>query len=616
MKYTVLATIMAIVSGITVRAQDSGNAVDYLTMKMAEIKGEIPRALVDSDMPDPKCGTPVTAAIHLLQTTTGNMALEALDSRPTDLPDTIGNSQILIHYAPSGIDAPYQPSVDVNPADGVPDFINRVLESFEYVWNYETTTLGFRAPLPDNGLGGDNRFDVYVQNLGTGFYGFTTPDTNAGPYTAYCFITIENDFAGTNYGTHPVDGMKVTAAHEFFHAIQFAYDAFEFDYGNINNPNTYRPWWMEASSTWMEDMAYDDINDYVGYLQYFLGFYVWMDMSSFSYDYGDARAFHPYGACVWPIFMTEKYNDPSIVKSIWEICGSVGGYNTLQATETVMIDHGSTFVDAFTEFTVWNFHTGVFADQANFYSEGSSFTSPDTSIMIDSLEFAYQRQITYQTQAPEYLGAKYFIIRTSNIPGGVYVNFNGENMTTTEWHTSLLGYWPGESAWFDMQVGPSSGDGIDEWRDWNNYRYVVVIPSVSGLTPVHGVSFPFTGFVAYDASLVGDADLSQGLKIAGAYPSPYVIDGSGNPMTFSYSLDKRYDKSELEIWIYDASGDRVLRLPEDFILATSAGFHSNGIIWDGKNSDGKNVASGIYIVHMEAGDKSSHIKIAVVNGSN
>ena len=48
--------------------------------------------------------------------------------------------------------------------------------------------------------------------------------------------------------------MQVTAAHEYFHAVQFAYDFFE------------DGWFMEATATWAEDELYDSVNDNVNYL--------------------------------------------------------------------------------------------------------------------------------------------------------------------------------------------------------------------------------------------------------------------------------------------------------------------------------------------------------------
>ena len=48
--------------------------------------------------------------------------------------------------------------------------------------------------------------------------------------------------------------LKVTAAHEFFHAVQFAYDIGE------------DGWFMESTATWMEEHVYDAINDNLQYL--------------------------------------------------------------------------------------------------------------------------------------------------------------------------------------------------------------------------------------------------------------------------------------------------------------------------------------------------------------
>ena len=46
----------------------------------------------------------------------------------------------------------------------------------------------------------------------------------------------------------------MTAAHEYFHATQFAYDIAE------------DGWFLEATATWAEDELYDDVNDNVQYL--------------------------------------------------------------------------------------------------------------------------------------------------------------------------------------------------------------------------------------------------------------------------------------------------------------------------------------------------------------
>ncbi len=60
-----------------------------------------------------------------------------------------------------------------------------------------------------------------------------------------------------NYKNFPLSelkNIKVTAAHEYFHAIQFGYDGWEM------------PWLLEASAVWMEEEMYDDINDCYQYM--------------------------------------------------------------------------------------------------------------------------------------------------------------------------------------------------------------------------------------------------------------------------------------------------------------------------------------------------------------
>ena len=68
--------------------------------------------------------------------------------------------------------------------------------------------------------------------------------------SAYC--VVDNNFTAAQFfqGTYaPLENLQVTAAHEFFHAVQFAYDAVD------------DQWFMESTATWMEDEIYDDVND-------------------------------------------------------------------------------------------------------------------------------------------------------------------------------------------------------------------------------------------------------------------------------------------------------------------------------------------------------------------
>jgi hypothetical protein len=67
------------------------------------------------------------------------------------------------------------------------------------------------------------------------------------------------------------------------------------------------------------------------------------------------------------------------------------------------------------------------------------------------------------------------------------------------------------------------------------------------------------------------------------------------------------------MWIYNTSGEQVAEIPKIDIPSSGPGLHHSGALWYGKNDNGAYVASGIYIVYLEAEGKSSTSKIAVVN---
>lgn len=597
-KSSVIIAISGIVMLNAVVAHSSDKADHSSRNKMEQLLKAIKGSSQISIVPAMKCGTPVTLAVHRLAMESGDMTLGALQWREDTLSQSFGGEHILIHYTLNGANAPYEVDVDTDPADGVPDFINRMLESFEYVRDYQTVTLGYNEPLTDFDRGGDDRYDVYVVNLGAGFYGFTVPEDVIEGYRANSFIEIENDFAGSRFAENPFDGMHITAAHEFFHAVQFAYDAFEFDYDNINDPNTYRPWWFEASSTWMEDIIYDDVNDYLEYLPFFYG-YPWMGLGSFSYNYGNPRAYHPYASCVWPIYLTERF-DLDVMRQIWEECGSVGGYNTLNAIDEILQPE-SDLSTAFLEFAIWNFHAGIFADTARFYSEGNLFPEMDSSIYIDELT-PDTVSIDDSPHPPEHLAANYVVIRAGQDSGGVALEFDGQDMTESEWHVAMLGYEPMESEWHDIFVDSHTGVGSGEFRGWNDYQDVVVVPTVSGLIPLQD-QYEYGGSVVYDPGLVPDTTVAiwpyydvipAQLSITSIFPNPF-----NSSTAIDYTLAQ---PGEITLSVYNLLGQQVATVYEG---TQEAGEHS--MVWDASD-----FPSGVYFARLEAGGISESMKMVLL----
>lgn len=216
---------------------------------------------------------------------------------------------------------------------------SRDLSVLEHVYSVETGTLGFRKPRSDAATSNgsftnyDSRFDVFLSDIGAGgYYGYCAPDSGvSATSSAYC--VLDNDFARSEFHTTPSRARDVTAAHEFFHAIQYAY--------RIGEPY----WFSEGTAVWMEDIVYNSINDY---LQYLPASPIRKPLVPFTSNGGFAR----YGAFAIFKFLTAHYSDRAFVRKMWE--RAAAGQGPLGAMKTVLGAHHSGFKAAAREFGIWN----------------------------------------------------------------------------------------------------------------------------------------------------------------------------------------------------------------------------------------------------------------------
>ncbi|NSW90903.1 MAG: hypothetical protein HPY74_09595 [Firmicutes bacterium] len=199
-----------------------------------------------------------------------------------------------IHYTTEGSNA-----VPTERGADIPEYIKLVGLAFDHVKKVTCDIRGFRNPILEKGK---KTLDVYVYDL-QGVYGLTIPTkhypmTSTRQRRASCNICIDNNYSSSKGFQDKRDNcMKVTAAHEFFHAVQYAY--------NVDADS----WWKETSATWNEDEIYNDINDYVRYLdKVFQSPEKSLDKSS-------------YGGVIFAKYLSENYGGYSIIKSIWEIQG-------------------------------------------------------------------------------------------------------------------------------------------------------------------------------------------------------------------------------------------------------------------------------------------------------
>ncbi len=469
----------------------------------------------------PVCATPVFLEVHTARdklSTQAQKILEPYTSRPGedwDPHETLDSPSgyFKIHYTTKGLDTVYQKDVDFD-GNGVPDYVDSCAKILDYAWFFEVDSLGYISPPSDafypsgTDNGGDGKYDVYLVNIGKGYYGYTQAELPfSGSDRRYTsFIVLRNDYSyySDSLGLYKnvYEPLSVTTAHEFFHTIHFGYDTFE---GGVDG-GEFKPYWMEITAVWMEDQVFDDVNDYLHYLHWFYRF-PWLSLKTFSTDPKKVpELYHPYASCVWAFFLSERFNDLDIIKKIWERCGEIKGDNAIEATDEVLADssYKSSFDDAFREFTVWNYFIGERAIPTKFYSEGGLFidsAGKPLEIKVQDSFSSYPVDSSSTFYPPQNLGANYILFYPLSDSGGLKTYFYGADQA--KWKTSLVGYHkdyiPTEVE-FELNASQEGSAQID---NWTYYEEIILIPSVVSLTDqIRNYHYEYKGW--YDPSLHGE----------------------------------------------------------------------------------------------------------------
>ncbi|MBI3776622.1 MAG: hypothetical protein HY273_13950, partial [Gammaproteobacteria bacterium] len=250
----------------------------------------------------------------------------------------------------------------------------------EEVWTTEHTTYGY-LPVPSDATsvtnGGNELYDVYLTNLGKyRIFGYVSAENfsnDAGrPNGAYSYMVLDNDFSQEEYFyTDPLKPLKVTVAHEYFHAIQNGY-SYQEDAA-----------FMEQTATWMEDIVYPAIHDNYNYI----GEPYEDTNGNGQYDLSDG--FTPplmqYGHFLWPRYLSDKFGN-IIIRTIWDYCGQAAGDNTFAAVESALNDNAYTFIKAYQEYTIWGYdRSSGYSDRANYPIVRIDRTVSGASLLISSV---------------------------------------------------------------------------------------------------------------------------------------------------------------------------------------------------------------------------------------
>jgi hypothetical protein len=303
------------------------------------------------------------------------------------------------------------PGADGNQST-IPADVAATVATFADVYELEVGSYGFQPPLPDTSSPGQSsspKTDIYLADLGgdpNPFFGYcTTDDPNAFdqdyPYydvSAYC--VVDEDFANFGSSQTRQEFRDVTAAHEFFHAIQFSYDWFE------------DLWLMEGTAMLMEGQFRPTVDDRIRYLE---------DSSLTSpgtpVDRGSGG--FEYGAWIFWRFLVEDFGelgDPVVIREVWErVAGAstdtdgvgpdsvANNQYSLRGVVKVLTARSSSFRALFGKFARVN------RTPSRFYSEGASY--PGSPLSHTYYLGRTNRGTSWQSTRLRHLASRYYAFK-------------------------------------------------------------------------------------------------------------------------------------------------------------------------------------------------------------
>jgi hypothetical protein len=586
------------------------------------------------------CGTGLADLLgaELQQLSAGGLdvvrrTMPALVQRPAPLSDTfdVATAPFRIHYTTSGEDAVLNATTDT-AADGVPTYVHVAAEALSWAYELFTDSMGYVPPLPDGDLGGGvDLYDCYlvIPELGPNIVAFTATDIPGfirviGDDTIHVnssYQVVHPTMAPFTQLPDPLDLLRITCAHELFHALHFSLDADE-------KPASQRAgWWLEGNAVWFEDYAFPDINDWSNLPAYLNEPERSITSSPSSSD------LHPYGGgSMWSFFLVERFGvtDPlgraDIIRRIWDRCARVSGDNTLAATDSVLqADFGVSLNEAWFEFSSWCMRTGSRWDPSSFMQGAQWAEVQNVDTLGDRRLFRYPGaiHITDESDTLDQLVGPGIPVRTVRdtlfplqamafgpavtlipIPttGPTFrVRPVSDDATATAFFSLGRDTLPSPSRWeiVDLPVDQST-----VLANWPTYDSIMIVAAAGAAVDsfINGspVLRPFMPVLisAVDTGIT----LLQGVFFEDAYPNPLRLD-QGEQVHFGLVIAEPLD---VVLDIFTLSGDRVRSV---FLRGA---VNVVDMTWDATNEAGRPVASGLYLCRIAAGGAERVYRVGVL----
>ena len=498
----------------------------------------------------------------------------------SERPESIGLDKFLdseyfrFHYSTSGPHAVDTKDINNNLR---PDYVEDVIKVFDYVADKLHNEMGYTRP-PSDGYysstrdkGGSNHYDIYIRSIPSKYYGYVQPEeysqgngdnerselrNEKNAFTSY--MAIRNNYK--KFSLSELENIKVTAAHEYFHAIQFGYDGWE------------KPWLLEASAIWMEEEIYDEINDCYQYMK---------DWFKYPHKSLDESGFHWYGSFIFFEYIEQHMGGSDTIRKIMEASVQSNSKEKdgshLAINQALKLNNHS-FQKALNGMSVANQIMSSFESKNYSYEEAESYPV-DGPTISDIINFQFGRKDTINSSKLSRFGSEYFQV-ISNDP--VLINL-----------TNKSGSLP------DLQL-----NAILKKND-NSYS-IISSPSIN-IDPSELKSI-FLSIVSQD-TIGGNWDYQLSVENGKSgtninSPIEFVLNRPyPNPFNGSIKFSLYVIKdSKITIDLIGINGRRIIRL---FSGELSSGNHNYN--WRGIDQNGNQVSSGVYYIKV-SGEKTGEWK--------
>jgi hypothetical protein len=466
-----------------------------------------------------------------------------------------------IHYDTTGINTPayYTPADMLHYSKQVllQMYLDSTALAADSAFNFEINNLGYLPPPPDSNAGGDNKYDIYLWNLGN-IYGDTQFDNDKGP----SYMEVNSNFTG--FPTEGIYAVRVTIAHEFHHGIQV---------GNYIYRNS-DAWFHEMTSTSMEHFVFPSIHDYYNYMSNYFD----NPQRSIARNNTIEGGYDGYDLAIWNIYMQNKFNY-GIIKRQWELMPLM---RAIEAINQSVIENGASFNQILNEFGIWVYFTNNRTQQGKYFPEAANYPSisfpvsnsfqfppfiPVNSfnnpVSNNFFKISIQLPTKVDNLVPVITNSDYevAVINTASTFSFQYLLYNynasGTNNLVDKYYSKLN---TSESSWFNSEILN------DTWLG-------------STIVFNHNANFAFPSPFNY------------------SYPALYI------PVDQNSSGEYDLNIYSIGMKLVYSSTVSVIKLDKEKPV----------IIWNGKDNNNQKLSSGVYIFAVKSGNIVKKGKIVIFN---